>query len=221
MSSSTPSADVVPRSPPPSASTDAGSASTLRTLPSPSYATECTIHLVKTCEPYEVVGEPKDISSAESLAIQDRYQFEWWALGLVDARPARDRKKGADAGIDGYINFFDDNSGKPKRIVVQVKSGKVQRNQIATLKSDMEREKADLALFVTLQSPSRPMQHEALQAGFYAPETFPDHNFQKVQILTIEELLAGGRPDYPRYAPQATFQRAPRRRGKGTQGRLA
>ena len=101
-------------------------------------------------KPYEVVGEPKDLFSAESLAIQDRYQFEWWALGLVDARPARDRKKGADAGIDGYITFFDDNSGKPKRIVVQVKSGHVQRNQIATLKSDMEREKADLALFVTL-----------------------------------------------------------------------
>ena len=171
--------------------------------------------------PYEVVGEPKDLLSAESLALHDRYQFEWWALGLVDARPARDRKKGADAGIDGFINFFDDNSGKPKRIVVQVKSGNVQRNQIATLKSDMEREKADLALFVTLQSPSRPMQQEALQAGFYSPEAFPDHSFPKVQILTIEELLAGGRPDYPRYAPQATFQRAPRRRSKGTQGRLA
>ena len=171
--------------------------------------------------PYEVVGEPKDLSSAESLALHDRYQFEWWALGLVDARPARDRKKGADAGIDGYINFFDDNSGKPKRIVVQVKSGNVQRSQIATLKSDMEREKADLALFVTLKPPTRPMQQEALQAGFYAPEAFPDHNFSKVQILTIKELLAGGRPDYPRYAPQATFQRAPRRRSQGRQGRLA
>ena len=172
--------------------------------------------------PYEVVGEPKDLPSAESLALHDRYQFEWWALGLVDARPARDRKKGADAGIDGYINFFDDNSGKPKRIVVQVKSGHVQRNQIATLKSDMEREKADLALFVTLKPPTGPMVNEALGAGFYAPEAFPDDNFQKVQILTIEELLTGdGRPDYPRYAPQATFRRAPRRRRQGRQGRLA
>ena len=171
--------------------------------------------------PYEVVGEPKDLPSAESLALHDRYQFEWWALGLVDARPARDRKKGADAGIDGYINFFDDNSGKPKRIVVQVKSGNVQRNQVATLKSDMEREKADLALFVTLKPPTGPMVNEALGAGFYAPEAFPDDNYQKVQILTIEELLAGSRPEYPRYAPQATFQRAPRRRSKGTQGRLA
>ena len=170
--------------------------------------------------PYEVVGEPKDLLSAESLALHDRYQFEWWALGLVDARPARDRKKGADAGIDGFINFFDDNSGKPKRIVVQVKSGNVQRNQIATLKSDMEREKADLALFVTLKPPTNPMQQEALQAGFYAPEAFPDHQFPKVQIITIEDLLSGAQPQYPRYAPTATFQRAPRRRRQGQQGRI-
>ena len=170
--------------------------------------------------PYEVVGEPKDLLSAESLALHDRYQFEWWALGLVDARPARDRKKGADAGIDGFINFFDDNSGKPKRIVVQVKSGNVQRNQVATLKSDMEREKADLALFVTLKPPTNPMQQEALQAGFYAPEAFPDHQFPKVQIITIEDLLSGAQPQYPRYAPTATFQRAPRRRRQGQQGRI-
>ena len=170
--------------------------------------------------PYEVVGEPKDLPSAESLALHDRYQFEWWALGLVDARPARDRKKGADAGIDGYINFFDDNSGKPKRIVVQVKSGKVQRNQIATLKSDMAREKADLALFVTLNTPSGPMEQEALEAGFYTPEAFPDHNFPRVQILTIEDLLSGAQAEYPRYAPSATFQRAPRQRRRGRQGRI-
>ena len=171
--------------------------------------------------PYEVVGEPKDLPSAESLALHDRYQFEWWALGLVDARPARDRKKGADAGIDGYINFFDDNSGKPKRIVVQVKSGGVQRSQVATLKSDMEREKADLALFVTLKPPTRPMRQEAIEAGFYAPEAFPDHRFPRVQILTVEELLSGVQPQYPRYAPQATFRRAPRRRRQGRQGTLA
>ncbi len=84
--------------------------------------------------PYEVVGQPTDTASASALADQDRYQFEWWALGLVDARPANDRRRGADAGVDGYINFFDDNSGRPKRIIVQVKSGHVNRGMIATLK---------------------------------------------------------------------------------------
>ena len=174
--------------------------------------------------PYEVIGDPKDLASAQALAVDSRndgrYQFEWWALGLVDARPARDRKKGADAGVDGYINFFDDNSAKPKRIIVQVKSGNVQRNQIATLKSDMEREKAELALFVTLKPPTNPMRQEAAAAGFYTPDAFPDHRFPRVQILTIEALLAGAQAAYPRFAPQATFRRAPRRRAQPDQQRI-
>ena len=166
--------------------------------------------------PYEVIGAPKDLGSAKALAVDSqydgRYQFEWWALGLVDARPAQDKKKGADSGVDGYINFFDDTSGKAKRIIVQVKSGHVNRGQIATLKGDMEREKAEIGLFVTLERPTGPMQQDAVSTGFYVPEHFPDHQFPRVQILTIEELLSGAEPLYPRFAPQATFRRAPRRR---------
>ncbi len=161
--------------------------------------------------PYTVLGDPKDLPSAASLAQQDRYQFEWWALGLVDARPAQDKRKGADSGVDGYINFFDDGSGKAKRVVVQVKSGHVQRNQIATLRGDMEREKADIGLFITLEPPTRPMRSEAAAAGFYEPSHFLEHKFPRVQILTIEELLSGAQAQYPRFAPEATFRKAPRR----------
>ena len=172
--------------------------------------------------PYDVIGEPEDVGSAEALARQDRYQFEWWALGLVDARPARDKRKGADSGIDGYINFFDDNSGKPKRIVVQVKSGHVNRGQIATLKGDMEREKAELGLFVTLEEPTRPMLQEAVAAGFYEPEHYPGQQYPRLQILTIDELLAGKPAEYPRMGLQTTFRQAPRRRrAEGQQSPLA
>ena len=175
-------------------------------------------------KPYKVLGQPQDVASAQALATDGensgRYQFEWWALGLVDARPAQDKKKGADSGIDGYINFFDDNSGKAKRIVVQVKSGHVNRGQIATLKGDMEREKAAIGLFITLQSPTRPMEAEATSAGFYTPEHFPDNRYPRIQILTIQELLAGKRAEYPRLAPDATFRQAPRRRRRGEQSRM-
>ena len=162
--------------------------------------------------PYQVIGEPTDVASAQALAQQDRYQFEWWALGLVDARPANDKRRGADSGIDGYINFFDDNSGKPKRIVVQVKSGHVNRGMIATLKGDMEREKAEIGLFITLAEPSRPMLNEATTAGFHVPDHFPDARYPRLQILAIEQLLAGQRVEYPRMGIQATFRQAPRRR---------
>ena len=167
---------------------------------------------------YDVVGVPQDIQSARALATESghdgRYQFEYWALGLVDARPGNNRRRGADAGVDGYINFFDDNSGKAKTVVVQVKSGQVQRNVVATLKGDMEREKAEMGLLVTLEPPTRPMEQEAAAAGFYVPEHFPDRQFPRVQIATIEDLLNGKGPNVPRLglADAPTFRRAGRRR---------
>jgi site-specific DNA-methyltransferase (adenine-specific) len=164
--------------------------------------------------PYEVIGDPKDLESARALARdsehEGRYQFEWWALGLVDARPAQDKRKGADRGVDGYINFFDDNSGKAKTIIVQVKSGGVKRDYIATLKGDMEREKSPIGILVTLEEPTGPMLEEAVTAGFYTPEHFPDHQYPRIQILTIKELLEGKEVQYPRMAPSVTFKRAQR-----------
>ncbi len=171
--------------------------------------------------PYEIVGQPTDTGSAGALAEHDRYQFEWWALGLVDARPANDRRRGADAGVDGYINFFDDNSGRPRRIIVQVKSGHVNRTMIATLKGDMEREQATLGVFITLQPPTEPMRQEALSAGIYTPEHFPDQQYPRLQILTIDELLAGASVAFPRGGAPATFRQAPRRRrSQGQQSAL-
>ena len=176
--------------------------------------------------PYDVVGAPQDIESAKALATDSqhdgRYQFEYWALGLVDARPGNNRRKGADAGVDGYINFFDDDLGKAKTVLVQVKSGHVQRNIIATLKGDMEREKAELGLLVTLEPPSRPMVQEAASAGVYVPERFPDRQFPRVQIATIEDLLNGRGPDLPRLglADAPTFRRAARRRATSSSERM-
>lgn len=162
--------------------------------------------------PYEVIGDPKDLWSAKALADHDRYQFEWWALSLVDARPAQDKKKGADSGIDGYIYFFDDDSGIARKIIVQVKSGKVSASQVRDLKGVLEREKAAIGVLVTLNSPTRPMIEEAAAATFYQPHAnISTEIFPKLQILTIEDLLTGKRVEYPRYAPAATFKRPSRK----------
>jgi len=160
--------------------------------------------------PYEVIGDPKDLASAETLAKEDRYQFQYWALGLVEARPLH-YKKGADQGIDGLIRFFDDTSGQPKKAVVQVKSGHVNAGQIRDLKGVIEREKAALGIFVTLERPTKPMLREANSAGFYVPVHFPGLKFPKIQILTVEALLEGRQAEYPRMNV-ATFKKAERQR---------
>jgi DNA modification methylase len=160
---------------------------------------------------YEVLGDPKDLASAEALAHENRYQFQWWALGQVDARPAQDRKKkGADTGIDGYVYFFDDNSGTVKTIIVQVKSGHVTSAQVRDLKGVIEREKAALGVLITLQEPTDPMLKEAAAAGFYEPKHFPGQRFPRLQILTVNDLLNGAKVQYPRIAPTATFKKAAR-----------
>ncbi len=159
--------------------------------------------------PYEVIGDPKDLEGAKALALEDRYQFQFWALGLVDARPAQDKKKGADGGIDGYIHFFQDNSTVPQRIIIQVKSGHVNVGMIRDLKGTVDREKAAIGAFITLELPTKPMLNEALAAGFYHPELL-NTQYAKIQVLSIEGLLTGyQRLDYPRLGI-ATFKKARR-----------
>jgi DNA modification methylase len=165
-----------------------------------------------TLAPYEIIGAPSDHAGAVALADTDRYQFQWWALGLVDAKP-EDKKKGADKGIDGIIPFMDDSSGKVKKVIIQVKSGGVKRSDISTLKSDVEREKAQVGVFITLEHPTKPMTEEAATAGFYEP--LYGKKIPKIQILTIEDLLGGKRIELPHYSPAESFKKAPAQK-KGT-----
>jgi site-specific DNA-methyltransferase (adenine-specific) len=161
----------------------------------------------KELAPYEVVGDPKDLPSAEALALHDRYQFQWWAVGLVGGRPAQDKKKGKDTGIDGLLYFFDDTSGRPKKIVIQVKSGNVKSGDIRDLVGVVQREGAAIGAFLTLKPATRDMQKEAVAAGFYESESFG--HFPRIQILTVERLLAGQKLLYP-HQGASTFKRAER-----------
>jgi DNA modification methylase len=143
---------------------------------------------------FKVEGTPKDLDGARNLAERDKYQFQWWACSLVEAQPYQGKKKGADTGIDGIIFFQDDAQGA-KKIIVSVKGGEhVGRTMIADLKNTVEREKAEIGLFVTLAEPTQPMITEAASAGFYES---PKGQFPKIQILTIQDLLSGkSKPQY-------------------------
>jgi site-specific DNA-methyltransferase (adenine-specific) len=162
---------------------------------------------------FDVIGEPQDLGAARQLASDDRYQFQWWALSLVRARPvggdvgSKTGKKGGDKGIDGVVNFVDDAGGKPKRALVQVKSGKVKPGDIRDLVGTVQREGAQLGVFVTLEEPSREMRTEASSAGFYTSPGW-GKTYPKIQILTIAELLRGAMATMP--PPFGTFKLVPR-----------
>ena len=144
---------------------------------------------------YEVIGEPEDLTGAIELASQNRYQFQWWALSLISAKPYQDKKKGSDTGIDGFI-YFQDEKDKVKKAIVQVKSGHVSVKDIRDLGHVMDREKAEIGIFITLESPTSHMVKEAVQKGFYKSPT-GNKQYPKIQIKTINDLLKDNRLDTP------------------------
>lgn len=164
---------------------------------------------------YQVKGEPEDLLSAHQLASEDRYQFQWWALSLVKARPlgseagGKQGKKGSDKGIDGVITFFDELNSKLKKVLVQVKSGKVKSGDVRDLRGTIERENAAMGVFITLEPPSRDMLKEAVEAGFYEAPGINMAEYPKLQILTIADLLNGVGIKMPANV-QRTFKAAPR-----------
>jgi hypothetical protein len=160
------------------------------------------------------------MGGARNLAERDKYQFQWWACSLVGAQPYKGKQKGADTGIDGMIFFQDDTKGA-KKIIVSVKGGEhVTRTMLADLKNTVEREKAQIGLFVTLTEPTKPMEHEAISAGYYQSPQL--ESFPKIQILTIEGLLSGReRPKYPHYSSDIlNFRKAKVDKKMGVQPRF-
>ena len=165
---------------------------------------------------YEVVGEPADVGGAHALAEQDRYQFQFWAMSLLEAFPREQAKRGADRGIDGVVYFIDGPRRSPQKAIVQVKSGRVSSPLIRDLKGTVEREKAALGLFITLEEPTRDMRTEAVSAGFYRSEVW-QRDFPKLQIRTVEELLDGRGFELP---PHPSMYQAAQRVGR-PEGRQA
>lgn len=142
---------------------------------------------------YTVLGEPTTADDAAQLAADDPYQFQWWALGLIGARPA-EGKKGADRGIDGRVYFFDDDTDKPKQLIVSVKAGHVTASHVRDLVGVLDREKAQMGALISLNEATEPMRREAASAGFYAS---PWGEHPRVQLITVAELLAGKQLDRP------------------------
>jgi DNA modification methylase len=149
-----------------------------------------------------VIGQPTEVEGARAMLVgtglEGQYQFQWWALDLVGAQPVGGvQKKGADRGIDGVISFSTGPHGEVGRALVSVKSGTVNSGMVRDLKGVLDREKAEIGLFVTLEDPSGPMHMEATTAGVYHSE-LSGRDYQRIQILTIRELLEEHRhPELP------------------------
>ncbi|MGA2030480.1 MAG: DNA methyltransferase [Verrucomicrobiota bacterium] len=181
-----------------------------------------TSHRVPAESLVRIIGEPTTPNEAATLADEDKYQFQWWALGLVAARPV-EQKKGADHGIDGKILFRDDLTvAKPEQIILQVKGGKTGVKDVRDLRGVLDREKAAIGVLISLQPPTREMQTEAASAGFYEHK-MNRQKYPRIQLRTVRELMDGKGIERPSNvaAMDETFKKAPESKKKhGEQKKL-
>jgi DNA modification methylase len=159
----------------------------------------------------QVIGQPTEVEGARQLLakgdLESRYQFQWWALNLVGAKPVGGiERKGADKGVDGIITFTNAD-GELDTVLVSVKSGAANSGMVQQLKGALDTHRAAIGLFVSLEESTGPMRQEAATAGFYHSD-LTGRDYQRLQLLSIRELLdEGKKPDLPLFVMPA-FQKA-------------
>jgi DNA modification methylase len=156
---------------------------------------------------YAVYGIPRDLQGAQALFRRSPLDFERWAVSLVNGTP-NDIQTG-DKGVDGVVRFFTDAKNATGRALVSVKGGKtVNPAMVREIGGTVQTQGAEMGLLITIEPPTRGMKDEADHAGTYTwpvnGETFP-----RIQLVTIEDLLAEKRPSMPvSLTPYIKAQRA-------------
>lgn len=160
---------------------------------------------------YKTEGMPRDFESAVKLAERDKYQFQWWANYLFNPHALREQKKGADRGVDGEL-FFPNGPGRPwGRMLTSVKGGEsIGPGMVRDFRGVLNREKAEMGLFICLRPPTQAMRTEAASTGIV--DTVHG-DLPKLQIVSIEEWFEGKIPRLPplEHLPSAALSRTARR----------
>ena len=144
--------------------------------------------------PFETIGSPKDLASAQRLAVDDPHQFQHWITLKLGGYPWMGGKKGGDKGVDGYFYYIGE-GGATETGVISVKAGgNVNPNMVRDIGRVMARDGHKLGLFVTATLPTKGMTEEAASHGLIETEF---GRFPALQTYTLAELFLDKRPRLP------------------------
>lgn len=154
-----------------------------------------------------VFGFPRDIASAKELANntdKHRVFFQDWIIEFMIGGVSNTKKSG-DGGYDGYITYSKTVDGKTRGLaIIEVKSGNV---GVATLRAFMnvvEKEKADIGIFVCFKEQiTKGMELEASKVGKDSTQSV-----KKIQLLSVEDLMNGILPSLPLGGQAQVYDRA-------------
>lgn len=164
---------------------------------------------------FEIFGFPRDIDSARELAEgtrSGRLKFEEWVVEVMLSGILNERRN--TLGFDGHFTF--DMNGKKQVGLIEVKSGKASPTQVNHFIRTVEDKQAQMGVFVCFAAEvTNNMLTAAKKQG-----KLENFGYDKIQIITVEDLLGGKLPNRP-VSRVETFKQAERKKaGQGEQGRL-
>ena len=161
--------------------------------------------IVKT---FTVDGLPKDIGSARALAVapQGRMHFQDWVIETLLGGVSNEKKTG-DGGYDGYTTLEID-KGKKEIVLIEAKSGNIGVTNLRSFAKTVQQQKASAGVLVCFEDQiTKGMRSEAKGEGYFRQDLF-DTRFDKIQIISVEDLLAGKLPAFPKTTETGPFKKA-------------
>ncbi len=155
---------------------------------------------------FDIHGIPSDLGGARALFSQSPFEFERWAVSLINAEP--NEKQVADKGFDGVARFPLGQKGKIGKILVSVKGGKnLNPGMVRDLSGAVDTQKADMGILLTLTSPTRGILDAVNHGGTYVHPA-NKQAFPRLQTFTVGQLLSGAKPKMPAtYLPYIKAER--------------
>jgi len=156
---------------------------------------------------YKVDGIPKTEESATDLWRRDKYQFQRWAVEMVDGFVTTKRTN--DGGIDGRIYISIQGSENLASMIVEVKGGEnIGIGVIRELRGVMERSGAEMAGLIVRtelgETKKRNFVKEMASAGDL---DVMGKKYPRIQILTVSEILEGNLFNTPSVSARGDAQR--------------
>ena len=148
-----------------------------------------------------IEGTPETGAQARDLARHDKFEFEKWVCGALDANGMYKNpgERGADGGVDGVVelpviravkNRF---VSETEYVIIQVKGGKVTPDSVKALSETVRRLGAIAGILVCFKDQMTTVENQRDKA------TWSDayKQYPVIQGFSIEDLLAGSRPNLP------------------------
>jgi site-specific DNA-methyltransferase (adenine-specific) len=154
---------------------------------------------------FEIHGFPKDLDSARELANKvkgGRLEFEDWIIEVMLHGIMNERRN--EMGFDGYRTFALD---RKYLVMLEVKSGNATPTQLNHFIMTVKDKKGDMGVFICFaEQITRNMQLIAKKEGLFTDDNGNTYS-DKIQIISVEELLEGKRPQIPQ-SKFETFKKA-------------